>query len=272
MRLAASNLAWPRRDDEHAAEILGASGAAGVELAPTKVWPEPLEVAPAHVVAYRAFWQEHGLEIVALQAILHGHPELVLFGGPRARRALLARLAGMAALAELLGAAVLVFGAPANRRRGDLSAEAALEGAAAFFREAGTLCADRGVVLCIEPNPPAYGCDFVTTVREGAEIVRLVDSPGVRLHLDSGAMTLAGERPTELVAALPLLHHFHVSEPGLAAIGSGGVDHAAFGRALADAGYDGWRSLEMLDAGLEGLRRALSHGAACYAGDAHRAA
>jgi sugar phosphate isomerase/epimerase len=271
MRLAVSNLAWSRPDDARAAAILVGAGAAGIELAPTKVWPEPLEVAPAAVRAYRSFWSEHGLEVVALQALLYGHPELVLFEGPRARRALLARLDGMAALAELLGAPVLVFGAPANRRRGELSAEAAREIATAFFREAGSLCADRGVVICIEPNPPESGCDFVTTLREGVELVRLVDSPGVRLHLDSAALTLAGDQPAELVAAMPLLHHFHVSEPGLAPIGSGGVDHAGFGRALAAAGYCGWRSLELKEAGLDELRRSLALGAACYAGE-HRAA
>jgi len=272
MSLAVSSLAWPREDDECAAMLLVESGATGVELAPTKVWPEPLAVSPARVRAYGAFWRAHGLEVVALQALLYGHPELVLFGGSRSRRALLARLEGMAGLAELLGASVLVFGSPGNRRRGDLPAAVALEVAAAFFREAGALCADRGIVLCIEPNPPEYGCDFVTTGHEGAALVRLVDSSGVRLQLDTAAMTLAGDQPADLRASTPLLRHFHVSEPGLAAIGSGGVDHAAFGRALTGAGYSGWRSLEMKECGLDRLRLALAHAASCYAGDAYRAA
>lgn len=272
MKLAVSSLAWPRRDDERVATMLVDAGAAGIELAPTKVWRDPLAVAPAEIRAYGAFWRARGLEVVALQALLHGQPELVLFGDPHARRALLARIDGMAALAELLGASALVFGAPANRRRGDLSAEAAREIATAFFRQAGSLCAERGVVVCIEPNPPEHGCDFVTTLREGVELVRQVDSPGVRLQLDSAAMTLAGDEPAQLGAAMPFLRHFHISEPGLTPTGSGGVDHVAFSRALAGARYSGWRSLEMKEAGLDELRRALAHAAACYAGDEHLAA
>lgn len=271
MRLAVSNLAWRREDDERAAALLVEAGVAAVELAPTKVWPEPLELAPARARAYGSFWRAHDLEVAALQSLLHGHPELVLFGDPGSRRALLARLDGMAALAEQLRASVLVFGSPRNRCRGDLDPAAALDVAVPFFREAGARCADRGVVLCIEPNPPEYGCDFVTTVREGCELVRLVDSPGVRLQLDAAAMTLVGDEPAGL-AHVRHLRHFHVSEPGLAPVGSGGVDHAAFGRALADAGYEGWRSLEMKECGLDRLRLALRQVASCYDGDTSRAA
>src|SRR5262249_55603349 len=56
MRLAASSIAWPAGADEEAAAVLRAGGAAGVELAPTKVWASPAEATEADARAQRAFW------------------------------------------------------------------------------------------------------------------------------------------------------------------------------------------------------------------------
>src|SRR4051812_10329496 len=54
MRLAISNIAWPVGADDEAAPLLNAHGVEGVELALTKIWPEPLDASAADVRAYRA--------------------------------------------------------------------------------------------------------------------------------------------------------------------------------------------------------------------------
>src|SRR5262249_42723693 len=112
-----------------------------------------------------------------------------------------------------------------------------------FFRRAGAAAASRGVMLCIEPNPRAYGCDFVNSSAEARDLIARVDSPGFGLHLDAGAMTLQGEPPTA-IAEDGLPKHFHISEPRLAPLGGGAVDHRAFALALRRGGFDGWCSIE----------------------------
>src|SRR4051812_46579534 len=112
MRLAISNIAWPSGDDAVVAPLLVEHGAEGVELAPTKVWPRPLEASAAEVRAYRAWWERRGLRLVALQALLFGRPDLTLFGDPATRRRTVDYLKGMISLAAALGAGPLVFGAP----------------------------------------------------------------------------------------------------------------------------------------------------------------
>src|SRR5262245_32244396 len=76
MRLAISNLAWPGEADESAAAVLVDCGAQGVEIAPTKVWTRPLEATASERRAYRAAWERRGIQVVALQALLFGRPEL----------------------------------------------------------------------------------------------------------------------------------------------------------------------------------------------------
>ena len=57
--------------------------------------------------------------------------------------------------------------------RGAVSPVDALSIAVDFFSATlGEHAAARDVTLCIEANPPEYGCDFVTTTAEGRRAVR----------------------------------------------------------------------------------------------------
>lgn len=246
MKLAISNIAWAERDDELAAALMQEHGVDGVEIAPTIRWPSPLEVSRGELQDYRRFWNSRGIEIVAMQALLYGRSDLTIFESAEQRRATLDHLAGMARLGAALGARVLVFGSPKNRLVGDLSPAAADGIARAFFEEAGRAATDAGVVLCIEPNPEVYGCDFVTKARQGLELVAKVGSPGFGLHLDAAGMTLADD---PLVSSLEdcvlALCHFHASEPQLGPLGEGGVDHATIARTLSRLNYAHRVSVEM---------------------------
>jgi sugar phosphate isomerase/epimerase len=242
VRIAVSNLAWNRDEDAELVAELAALGVDALEVAPTKLWDEPLALPPETLAAYR---QQAGVPIVALQSLLFGHPELRLFDA--SRDATLAHLVGMCRVAAALGAQVLVFGSPANRRRngGDAST------ATTFFRELGAEAAALGVCVCVEPLPPELGTDFVTTAAEAAALVEAVASPGFGLHLDSSSLHLAGEDPA--AAIRPGLRHFHASEVGFGVLGTTGVDHERCADALRSAGYGGVVSIEML--AVEGANR-----------------
>lgn len=258
MKLAASNIAWSRDQDEAVAGLLQRLGFEAVELAPTAIWPAPAEVSAAAAREVRAFWEDHGLRISSLQALLFGQPQLVIFGDEAARAATARYLKSIIQLGGALGAEALVFGSPKNRARLGRPPEEAEAIAVRFFGELGTVAADAGTCLCLEPNPEAYGCDFITRSSEGLALVRKVNSPGFRLHLDVGGMTLAGEQVgPPLLEAMAAARHFHISEPNLVPIGEGGADHAAMAGALRDAGYSHWRSVEMRAApSLQVLERA----------------
>lgn len=247
MRLAVSNIAWPREQDAAVADLLREQGVAGVEVAPTKVWPDPLAATDADIDGYRHFWNDRGIEIVASQALLFGKPELTLFDSPETRAKTLQYLTGIVRLCARLGARALVFGSPKNRRVGNGSPHQARTVAKEFFRDLGQVAADAGTAVVLEANPPEYGADFVTRAAEAIDLVKAVDHPGFRLHLDTGCMTLANDPigPT-LDAGFPLTRHFHVSEPNLDPPGkSGKVDHPAFADELKRRGYSHWVSLEM---------------------------
>lgn len=245
MQLTISNIAWRRADDAAIAELLRELGVDAIEVAPTTIWPRPLEVTEAEAAGYRSWWERRGIRIVALQALLFGRPDLQLFGTREDRAILLQYLVGIFRLAAWLGAGPLVFGSPRNRTAGDLPEDERSRIATHFFRQAGEAASHAGVVLCIEPNPREYDCDFVTSVADARTLVDDVNSAGFALHLDTGALTLAGD-PPDAICRGTAPRHFHISEPYLAPVGGkSSVDHAACAAALRHAGYTGYCSIEM---------------------------
>jgi len=266
MKLAISNIAWSPAEESRVADLLVKSGFRGVEIAPTKVWDAPLEVTEAQAREYRRFWNERGIDVVAMQALLFGRPELTLFETPEARSATLEYLRGLMRLGAWLGAKVLVFGAPRNRRVGEAGPAAADRIAVDFFRAAGDHALEYGVVLAIEPNPEQYDCDFVTTSRQGLDLVRKVRSGGFGLHLDAAAMTLAGEPlPDAVLDCAGSIAHFHASEPSLAAVREESVvEHGSLASALRRIGYSNWVSIEMRADPESSLSKVLTYVAETY--------
>jgi D-psicose/D-tagatose/L-ribulose 3-epimerase len=247
--LAVSNIAWEPSEDDAIAEVLRREGVAGVEIAPTKWRERPYEANASDVASYRRYWEDRGLRVVALQALLFGRGDLQLFADDRARAQLGDYLRQAIDFAAALGAHALVFGSPKNRVRGSMELSVATEIATTFFRDLAVHAQARGTRLCIEANPPQYGCDFVTTTAEAIALCRAIDHPGIRVNVDLGGMTMSGEQPSRLINdAGGLIGHVHASEPQLAEIGAA-ADHASAGRALVDVGYEGWVSVEMRAAG-----------------------
>lgn len=246
MKLAISNIAWPTETEADIAAVMQALQIPGVEIAPTKIWPHPLQATAAEVTAYRQFWQRYNIQIVALQALLYGRADLTIFAGVEKRRETLDYLRGIMELGARLGARILVFGSPKNRLVGTLPLTTAEEIALSFFYNVGEMAAAHGVIFCLEPNPKSYGCDFINTAAEGLALVQRVHSRGFSLHLDAGAMTMNQEPIAEtLRQSRPHLSHFHASEPGLAPLGTGGTDHATLAAALRKIAYHRWVSVEM---------------------------
>ncbi len=253
MRLAISNIAWEASEDEAVSKILHSVGIQGIEIAPTKVWSKPIEASEKELLAYRDTWHRRGFEIVALQSLIFGRPDLMLFGETAKRDELREHLFGITRIAAVLGAKVMVFGSPKNRSRGTLPIQDALAQAVPFFREIGEYAEKLGTCLCIEANAPQYGCDFITTSSEACELVQAVDSKGFGLHLDLGNIEMAGEDvESALDTRLSIARHFHLSAPRLAPPSPESLPREIVDRLNE---FPRWVSIEMLVQGQDGSER-----------------
>ena len=267
MPLAISNILWPASLDDQAHAAAKAAGADGIEVAPTHIAPWAA-LTPATLRAFRQKLSDLGLVIPSLQAILFDRPEAKLLADTAAYKIFADHIAQVVSYAAELGAIKMVLGAPKNRRRENLSVPDAMQLAAERLRPLAERVHNHGVALVLEPVPTDYGADFIHSAAEAAALVRRIDHPGLRLHLDTGALLIMQEDPASLVAQhADILAHVHISRPALAAVTEAlPLDHT-LAAALAQARYTGWISIEISakDNALECLTQAIAVTRATYA-------
>jgi sugar phosphate isomerase/epimerase len=246
MNLAVSNIAWLPEEDAAALQCLRECGVSLLEAAPARLWPDITAAGRVDALRVRDELAKKGFSIVGFQAILFGFPQLQLFD-PQTRPALLEHLRHLADLCSWVGGRYLVFGAPKNRRIPDtLDSTQAFDEAVDFFSELGAYAASLGVIIGMEANPAAYGCNFCTTIGEVARLVRAVDSPGFRWHLDTGEMAMNAELlPNAVVNHADLIGSIHLSEPMLGGFEKPWTGHAEVARCLHETGINLPLSLEM---------------------------
>jgi D-psicose/D-tagatose/L-ribulose 3-epimerase len=247
MRLAISNNAWDVSEDEDIAKLLYRYGVDAIDIAPGKYFPDPAKATDEEIARTRIWWAKRGIELTGMQALLFGTSGLNVFGAPEVQEALLQHLAAVCRIGAGLGATRIVFGSPKNRDRSGLSDEQVQAISVQFFRRLGDIAQIQGVIICLEPNPPCYGANFMTNSDETAAVVRQVAHPAILMQFDTGAITINGEDPaTVLENYASLIGHVHASEPEIAPLGDKGTDHARIDAYLRRLLPDSIVTIEML--------------------------
>jgi sugar phosphate isomerase/epimerase len=269
MRLAISNIAWDVKEDDDVAALLKRYRIDAIDIAPGKYFPSPGQATRVEIEQVRRWWQDRGIEITGMQALLFGTTGLNVFGATDTQDATLRHLGAVCRIGGLMGATRLVFGSPKNRDRSGLGDDEALEIATSFFQRLGTIAASENVTICLEPNPLCYGANFMTTSRETARVIEAVGHPSIRMQLDTGAMTINAEPPAEVVSSCSgLIGHVHASEPNLVPLGDGGTRHDLVFSALTKHLPDAVVSIEMVatqnEPHLASIERALAFAVGSY--------
>jgi hydroxypyruvate isomerase len=148
--------------------------------------------------------------------------------------------------AERLGARGVI--AQVGQELPDIDREAQTEAILACLAEAVPLLADTRMCLMIEPlntvlDHPGY---FLSSTREGLDIVEQVGSPTVRLLYDIYHSAMMGEEPVAVLnGRTKLVGHVHFADaPGRGEPGSGSLDWRACLALLRRQGYAGRIGLE----------------------------
>lgn len=206
-----------------------------------------IEVVPARLKTAK-HWVQHELKPVAMQSLLYGQPEWNLFS--ESRFDLLLFLQDLLRSAAQHKVKNLVFGSPKNRWiPAEITADVAHKLAKHFFTQLAGMAAEHDLCICIEPNPTAYHCNFLTTAIETVNFLEELNKPHLKLNLDLGALQLNHENPTEVIfRAKNLIQHVHVSEPHLKPVTTLTDFHTTVFGALKEIDYQNFYSIEMKQA------------------------
>ena len=224
-------------------------GYTGIEIAPFTLATYATDIPPRQRMDFRRQVEVAGLAVVGLHWLLAKTEGFYLTSPDAAvRQKTAGYLAELAKLCRDLGGSIMVLGSPKQRNLlPGVTSPQAMEYAADAIAAALPTLADCGVTLALEPLGPAEG-DFLLTADEGRELIELVDSANVRLHLDCKAMASESKPIPEIIRAnRDILAHFHANDPNLQGPGMGNLDMLPIFRALKEIDYRGWVSVEVFD-------------------------
>lgn len=256
MKIAISNIAWNREQDEEIYGFLQKNGVEGIEIAPTRIFPyEPYEHLKDARAYRRRLEENYGLQIASVQSIWYGREERI-FAGAQERTVLLEYTRRAFAFVRELGCQNVVFGCPKNR---NMPSGSEWDVAYAFFTALGNAAVEENVVLNLEANPEIYGTNFLNTTREVYEFIREIDSDGLGINYDFGTVIQNQERIADLDLYASRVNHVHISEPFLHTVQMN-VTHRELIQRLRTLGYEGYVSLEMKNAqDLENVKECVNH-------------
>jgi sugar phosphate isomerase/epimerase len=248
MKFALCNEMFQSRPMPEVCSIVKSLGYHGLEIAPFTLGPSATEVTQRQRKETRKIIADHGLETVGLHWLLAGPTGLHMTTPDQAAwQRTRDYFAVLLDLCNDLGGKVLVLGSPKQRSITEgQTKQGAWRRALDLFSSLLDRAAKLDLTICLEPLSPAE-TNFINTVAEGMKMVRQIDHPNFKIHLDVKAMS---SEPTPVPAIIRSVKvedigHFHVNDPNLYGPGMGDVHYAPIAEAVRDIGYDKWLSVEV---------------------------
>lgn len=208
---------WDSKNLDLALEILEKHNIKSVDITPweylVKGW------TPQDVRNLRAKINKFEINIVALQGLYHKLNFANLFDITEGRKAFVRRSIECIQIANLLGAKFLIAGAPLTREpRSSNDINCLKFGYAETISSLISFLKENNIIYCIEPVAKRYGEKLVTSSKIAFEICSIIDSPFVKVNIDTGFST--NEDHCEIRACKSLIAHGHLSKPDFSMVDS----------------------------------------------------
>lgn len=237
---------WPK---ERGFELAAATGYAGIEVAPFTLGATAYDVTPQQRKEYRESAEAFGLEVIGLHWLLAKTQGFHLTTDDEAIRGRTAEyLKELVRLCADLGGHVMVLGSPLQRNFPPHMGHAvAMSNAATLLSKVVGTLESHDVRIAIEPLGPQEG-NFLNFASQGRELIDMIGSETIQLHLDVKAMSSEGLPIDQIICDnSDLLIHFHANDPNLLGPGMGDLDQVPVFRALQEIDYLNWVSVEVFD-------------------------
>ncbi len=250
IRFGICNELFENWDFAETCRTVKAIGYDGLEIAPFTLAPRITNLSANRRRELRTIVEDAGLTTIGLHWLLAKTEGFYLTSpDPSTRERTGNYLVELAEAAKDLGGSLLVFGSPKQR---DLlpgvSYDQALEYATDVFSRIMPRIGALGISFCLEPLAPSE-TNFLNTCAQAEALIARVNHPNFVLHMDVKAQSgETGATVPELIRRHSArAGHFHAQDTNLRGPGMGSVDFAPILKALVDAGYDRWVSVEVFD-------------------------
>lgn len=241
-KIAISNIAWDKNNDEYIYKYLKEKEIIGLEIAPTRIFEqspyEQLEKAKEY-----SNWlkDKFNLDIISMQSIWFGKTQNI-FESKEAAKELIEYTKKAINFAEAIGCTNLVFGCPKNRNMKDYDTD--YEKAVRFFEEIGEYAKSKNIVVAVEPNPTIYNTNFLNYTEQAIEFVKEINIDSIKVNYDLGTVIYNDEGLETLRNNINYINHIHISEPNLELIKNSSI-HQELAQIVKETNYNKYISIEM---------------------------
>jgi sugar phosphate isomerase/epimerase len=249
MKYAICNETFEGTSHRDGLELARKLGYTGVEVAPFTLGLDAREISKQTRRDYRSMVEDLGMSIIGLHWLLAKTNGFHLTTDDRSVRNQTADyFKSLIELCSDLGGNVMVLGSPLQRNFSPpMTHDQAMANAVEVIKQLTGQLETAKVRLAIEPLGPLEG-NFLNHASQARTMIKAIDSPTVRLHLDVKAMSTE-DRPIDQIVRenAAWVIHFHANDPNKLGPGMGDVDQAPIFKALSEIGYNGWVSVEVFD-------------------------
>jgi sugar phosphate isomerase/epimerase len=226
------------------------TGFDGIEIAPFTFAESVRDIGSEKRKEIAMIAKDNGLEITGLHMLLYSpkglhanHPD------PEVRTKAAEYIKEVFRFCADIGGTLMTYGSPGTRNvHPDLDYATARD----LFRDTLLQCLpvaeERGLILCIEPLASDI-TNLFNSLEATLGFVREIGRPSLGLMIDCKAATVMEQRPLAEIIKLyaPYIRHVHGNDTNNRTPGLGSLDYGPVLKALMQAGYSGYLSLEPFD-------------------------
>jgi sugar phosphate isomerase/epimerase len=225
--LGISTIGWNfqnTKETTQVLEFLKSRDISNIEIAPTSIWGSWDAVKAAlqsgQVRDFAEDLDRKGFKITSMQAILYQLPDIQLFVNDSQFEDHFKFLVDLCEAVSVQGQDIkMVLGAPKNRNApNDMSEPEAETYAASKLLRVADMAIGKPSTVCIEANPPAYGCEFLNKLDTAKEFTEKYPHPKLKFMIDTGCASLGNDDLEKVNERyIENLAHVHLSQPYLGA-------------------------------------------------------
>lgn len=237
--LVVSNICVKRIHQFQFACILKLFGINNVQIAPSLLIDNWSEMDQINFYPYT----QNQINVYSFQSIAYRLDHLNIFSDTRDK--LMTHLKNVVDCAHKNNIHVLVFGCPKNRHIINFTYDnenVFIE----FFKELGSYCTDKKVVICIEPNSKTYGCNFLNKIKEVGDVVKKINNDNIRMMVDSGNATMEDDNFEDMIDYVDIIYNIDISQPKMFHMADPNFFHQKFKENLKHIKYNQNINLEMV--------------------------
>ena len=249
MKFAICNETYQGWDFAKTCDHVAATGYQAIEIAPFTLKDDPRDLTEEDAGRYGEIAKAAGLEVVGLHWLLVKPGWLhVTTPDDLLRKDTVAFGIHLARTCAAMGGRIMVWGSPKQRDVSpDWEYDEAFSRAADTLRKVAEAAGEVGVSIAMEPLARTE-TNFLNTAEETRRLIKTVDHPAFRLHLDVKAMSDEEKSIPEIIReSREDLLHFHANDPNLRGPGFGEMKFEPIADCLKEVGYAGYVSVEVFD-------------------------